>query len=137
MMFEEKMKKQEQLILEQYIEDNKIEEVPLKSGMYYIENNTGKGKKAVSGNILTVHYTGKFINGKIFDSSYNRNIPFSFRLGERQVIKGWEDGFSNMKRGGKAVFIIPSELAYGKEGYSTIIPPYTSLIFEVELLEIK
>ncbi|NJO91314.1 MAG: peptidylprolyl isomerase, partial [Chloroflexia bacterium] len=83
------------------------------------------------------HYTGSLINGEIFDSSYNRNKPFAFKLGAKEVIDGWEEGFSYMKKGGKARFIIPSELAYGKEGFSTIIPPYSSLLFEVELIDIK
>ncbi len=136
-LFEEQMQEQEKITLQQYIQDEEITIKPKKSGLYYIEKKEGKGSFPKPGDSLSVHYTGSLLNGKIFDSSYNRKIPFTFKLGAKDVIDGWEEGFLYMKKGGKAIFIIPSELAYGKEGYSTIIPPYSSLLFEVELIDIK
>jgi len=136
-LFNKQMSEQEPIILKQYVEDEEIKQLPFESGLYYIEIESGKGIQALSGDILTVHYTGKLIDGKVFDSSYQRNEAFTFKIGANEVIPGWDEGFTYMKKGGKAVFIIPSKLAYGKEGYSTIIPSYASLIFEVELLSIK
>ena len=136
-LFEEQMKEQEAIILQQYIEDKEIKEKTKKSGLYYIAIKPGTGRKPNIGDSLLVHYTGSLLSGKVFDSSYERNKPFKFCLGSNEVIAGWEEGFSFMKKGGKALFIIPSELAYGKDGYSTIIPPYSSLLFEVELISIK
>ncbi len=77
-----------------------------------------------------------FLDGEKFDSSYDRGEPFEFTLGAGQVIKGWDEGISYMKEGGKATLIMPSSLAYGAYG-AGIIPPYTSLIFEVELIDVK
>jgi len=136
-LLEEQRKKEEDNLLEYYLLENKIETEPQISGLYYIETKKGKGKQAQPGDLLTVHYTGKFLNGEVFDSSYRRNRPFSFKLGNGDVIAGWEEGFSKMHEGGKATLIIPSHLAYGKEGYGKIIPPYTTLIFDVELLKIQ
>ncbi len=131
------LKRQEQLMLRQYIEENAVGVKPTQSGLYYIEKKRGRGKRAVNGDSLLVHYTGKLINGQIFDSSYDRNEIFLFTLGDSKIIKAWNEGFSFMREGGEATFIIPSELAYGDRGYSTIIPPFASLIFEVKLVEIK
>ena len=136
-LFEQQMKEHEVIILEQYIHDQEIEVKPKESGLYYIEIKEGKGRFPKKGDSLIVHYTGSLLNGKIFDSSYNRDKAFAFKLGAEEVIEGWEEGFSHMKKGGKALFVIPSKLAYGKEGVSTIIPPYSSLLFEVELIEVK
>ncbi len=131
------LKRQEQVMLKQYIEENNIKVKPTKSGLYYIIKKQGKGKKAVTGNNLLVHYTGKFINGQVFDSSYDRNEVFSFTLGSPKIIKAWNEGFSFMREGDEATFIIPSKLAYGDKGYSTIIPPFSSLIFDVKLIKVK
>lgn len=131
------MKEQESLLIQQFVIDNKIKEKPGKTGLYYIELKKGNGNKAETGDILTVNYNGKFLDGKLFDSSYKRNTPFSFVLGAGKVIDAWEEGFSNMNEGAKAIFITPSELAYGKEGYGNLIPPFAALVFEVELLNIK
>lgn len=134
---DEQRKKDEENLLNYYLKENDIHSQASLSGLYYIEKRKGKGKKAKPGNILTVHYTGKFLSGEIFDSSYKRNQPFSFKLGAGNVIAGWEEGFSKMSEGGKATFIIPSYLAYGKKGYGKIIPPYATLIFDVELLKVN
>ncbi|MFA5814888.1 MAG: FKBP-type peptidyl-prolyl cis-trans isomerase [Bacteroidales bacterium] len=129
--------KQEMNLLKNYIELSNTTVKPTTSGLYYIEKKKGKGQKAEVGKTLVVHYTGTTIDGKIFDSSLQRGRPFSFVLGRGQVIKGWDEGFQFMKEGGEARFIIPSDLAYGKSGYTNLILPYSTLVFEVELLEVK
>ncbi len=133
----EQRKKTEEDGIQQYIQENNIQEKSSISGLFYIETVKGNGKQAKPGNVLEVHYTGRFIDGSIFDSSIDRNEVFVFQLGKAEVIAGWEEGFSKMKEGGKAKFIIPSQLAYGEKGYSKIIPPYSTLIFDVELIKIK
>lgn len=97
----------------------------------------GQGEAAKSGNTVSVHYTGTLENGTKFDSSLDRGQPFSFVLGSGYVIKGWDIGVEGMKIGEKRKLTIPSELAYGAAGAGGLIPPNATLIFEVELLEIK
>ena len=128
---------QEQNLLKNYLDLTNTTVQPTSSGLYYIVKKEGTGKPAEPGKQLTVHYTGTTIDGKIFDSSLQRGKPFTFIVGRGQVIKGWDEGFLLMKEGGQARFIIPSDMAYGKEGYSNIILPYSTLVFEVELIEVK
>lgn len=128
---------QEMNLLKNYIELTNTTVKPTSSGLYYIEKKKGTGKKAEAGKTLVVHYTGKTIDGKVFDSSLQRGKPLSFVLGHGQVIKGWDEGFQFMSEGGEARLIIPSDLAYGKAGYTNLILPYSTLIFEVELIEVK
>lgn len=97
----------------------------------------GEGTEAKAGNTVTVHYTGMFTDGKKFDSSYDRGQPFSFPLGQGMVIKGWEQGVAGMKVGGKRKLTIPPSLGYGEEGVPGAIPPNSTLLFEVELLDVK
>jgi FKBP-type peptidyl-prolyl cis-trans isomerase len=105
------------------------------SGLEYIETVAGTGKAPVAGDLVEVHYTGTFPDGKPFDSSVG-GAPFQFYLGRGQVIKGWDEGIALMKVGGKAKLIIPPELAYGSRGASGVIPPNATLHFEVELVDI-
>lgn len=96
----------------------------------------GEGAEAVSGTQVTVHYTGTFEDGRVFDSSVGR-APFAFGLGRGQVILGWDQGVAGMKVGGKRKLVIPSELGYGSRGAGGVIPPNATLVFEVELLDVK
>ncbi len=98
---------------------------------------TTNGKKASKNSKITVHYTGWLTNGKKFDSSIDRDEPFEFTLGVGQVISGWDKGIDNMSVGSKIKLTIPPNLAYGDAGAGDIIPPNSTLIFEVELLEVN
>lgn len=103
-----------------------------------IENlEVGSGTEATTGNKVAVHYTGWLTNGKKFDSSKDRGKPFEFKLGAGQVIKGWDQGVAGMKEGGKRKLTIPPELAYGNRAVGGgLIPPNSTLVFEVELLKV-
>ena len=107
------------------------------SGLEYIEVEAGNGTQAEAGKTVSVHYTGKFQDGKVFDSSVSRGEPIEFQLGRGKVIKGWDEGIVLMKVGGKAQLIIPPDLAYGERGAGGVIPPNATLVFDVELVSVK
>ncbi|KKP48225.1 MAG: Peptidyl-prolyl cis-trans isomerase [Candidatus Woesebacteria bacterium GW2011_GWA1_33_30] len=132
---------------------NRKEILPVAENSAPVENNTmqndavkgleikdlvvGTGIKATSGKVVSVHYTGTLTNGTKFDSSKDRGTPFEFNLGAGEVIQGWDLGVTGMKIGGKRMLTIPPELGYGVQGAGGVIPPNATLIFEVELLEVK
>jgi FKBP-type peptidyl-prolyl cis-trans isomerase len=107
-----------------------------KKGMEYEVITVGKGKVAKDNDQVSVHYEGKLENGTVFDSSKKRGEPFTFLLGAKQVISGWDVGVEGMKEGEKRMLYIPSEMAYGERGVPGVIPPKSKLIFEVELLKV-
>ena len=107
------------------------------SGLEYNEQEIGRGAQAQAGRTVKVHYTGKFPDGRVFDSSIPRGEPIEFVLGAGRVIKGWDEGIALMKVGGKAELVIPPELAYGERGAGGVIPPNATLVFDVELVEVK
>lgn len=97
----------------------------------------GEGQEVTSGDTVVMHYKGTLLDGTKFDSSYDRKEPFETRIGVGRVIEGWEIGIPGMKVGGKRKLTIPSILAYGESGAGDVIPPNATLVFEVELLDIK
>jgi len=107
------------------------------SGLKYNEIKEGTGATPQKGQTVVVHYTGTLEDGTKFDSSRDRNSPFSFKLGVGQVIKGWDEGLSTMKVGGRRQLIIPADLGYGSRGAGGVIPPNATLLFDVELLKIS
>lgn len=146
---EEQLAEDVQLI-EQYLEDNNLTAERLTSyDLYYIIEEQGTGEEPENGQNISVNYVGKFLDGKVFDTSiesvardadiYSENRtyePFSFTLGQRQVILGWDVGMKLVNEGGKAILILPSYMAYGPRG-SGSIPANTVLLFEVELVSIN
>jgi FKBP-type peptidyl-prolyl cis-trans isomerase FkpA len=105
-------------------------------GLMIEDLTIGEGEEARAGHNVTVHYTGTFEDGREFDSSKGR-CPFSFKLGAGRVIKGWDKGVEGMRVGGRRKLVIPSELGYGSRGAGNVIPPDTTLVFEVELLNVE
>jgi peptidylprolyl isomerase len=116
--------------------DSNEQQITTASGLKYVEITEGTGATPTTGQKISVHYTGTLENGKKFDSSRDRNQPFEFQVGTGQVIKGWDEGLSTMKVGGRRKLIIPAELGYGARGAGGAIPPNATLIFDVELLKI-
>jgi FKBP-type peptidyl-prolyl cis-trans isomerase FkpA len=122
--------------------DSKLDATPMQ--LQKIDVKQGTGTEAVKGKPVMVHYTGWLYDpaapagkGAKFDSSLDRKVPFGFYLGEGKVIKGWDEGVAGMKVGGKRTLIIPADMAYGAKGAGGVIPPNATLIFDVELLEVK
>ncbi len=107
------------------------------SGLRYKMIQKGSGKNAENGKTVAVHYEGSLETGKVFDSSYPRKKPIEFKLGQGQVIEGWDEGIALLQVGDKARFVIPSHLAYGESGAGGVIPPNATLIFDVELMDVR
>lgn len=117
-----------------------LEELQKQQGGGTVESTdivAGTGAEATAGKTVTVNYKGTLTDGTEFDSSYSRNEPFSFSLGSGQVIKGWDQGVAGMKVGGKRKLVIPPELAYGEQSPSPSIPANSTLVFEIELLNVQ
>jgi FKBP-type peptidyl-prolyl cis-trans isomerase len=107
------------------------------SGLQYQDVVIGTGQRAASGQVAVVHYTGWLTDGTKFDSSRDRGQPFSFPIGGGQVIAGWDEGVAGMKVGGRRKLVIPPDLGYGPAGSPPVIPAAATLVFDVELLEVK
>jgi FKBP-type peptidyl-prolyl cis-trans isomerase len=113
------------------------QEVTTPSGLKYNDDQVGDGAAPSQGQRVSVHYTGWLTDGTKFDSSRDRGQPFQFTLGRGEVIKGWDEGVASMKVGGKRKLTIPPELGYGARGAGGSIPPNATLVFDVELLDVK
>ncbi|MDR2410796.1 MAG: FKBP-type peptidyl-prolyl cis-trans isomerase [Bacteroidales bacterium] len=131
------MHTEEEEAIENYIYENNITVEPTASGLIYLETEKGKGAKVENGKTISVHYTGKFLDGQVFDSSVQRGEPISFVVGTDPMITGFIEGVLLMNQGGKATLLLPSDIAYGQSHPSYPIPPYTPLLFEVEIVDVK
>lgn len=123
--------------LKKYLEDNNILAEPTESGLYYVKISDGNGEKPAQGANVKVHYTGKLLDGKVFDSSIERGEPIEIPIGVGSVIPGWDEGIMMMSKGEKGVLYIPYNLGYGERGAGGVIPPFANLIFEVELIDFE
>jgi FKBP-type peptidyl-prolyl cis-trans isomerase len=134
----ENAKKAETSLLQKYLKDNKITAKPTAGGLYYIEKVKGTGPQVHAGSKVSVHYTGTLLNGKKFDSSREPGgKPYEVEVGKGSVIKGWDEGLTKMCKGGKAILIVPSSMAYGAQGMGNNIPPYSTLVFDLEVVDVK
>lgn len=120
--------------LNKYLKENKLNPIRTESGLYYLQTKSGNGENPQVGTQVKVHYTGKLLDGTVFDSSISRNEPIQFDLGVGQVIPGWDEGIRLMSRGEKGILFIPYYLGYGDRGAGAI-PPFATLIFDVELVD--
>lgn len=122
---------------ESYLKENNITVKPTAEGLYFTLTKKGNGPKVENGDLVSAHYTGYFLNGEKFDSSENSPSPFQFIAGKGDVIKGWDLAVVMMKKGDKARIVIPSSLAYGESRPDFPIPPYSSLVFDIEIVEVE
>ena len=113
------------------------QEITTESGLMYVAHTLGTGPQPKVGQTIAVHYTGRLTDGNVFDSSIERGQPIVFPVGVGRVIKGWDEGLLAMRVGGKRTLTIPPHLGYGERGAGAVIPPNATLIFDVELLEIR
>lgn len=131
----ERKEKEPELLLN-YIKDNHIAAKPTPSGLYFINKETGKGAKPAKGKLVKVRYVAKYLDGTVVDQSDSNKEPMAFNLLQHEVIAGMDEGISMMREGGKATLIVPSGLGYGDVGREKSVLPYSSLIFDVELVEV-
>jgi FKBP-type peptidyl-prolyl cis-trans isomerase FkpA len=120
-----------------YLGEKSMSMITTESGLQIEEKKIGNGATATVGQFVSVHYTGWLTDGTKFDSSKDRNEPFEFPLGKRNVIAGWDEGVQGMQIGGVRKLTIPPQLGYGARGAGGVIPPNATLVFEVELLGIN
>ncbi|POY39352.1 peptidylprolyl isomerase [Solitalea longa] len=132
-----KFKATEEKSIADYALANKLTLQTTPSGLRYQITQNGEGPNAVAGDTISVHYTGKLLNGNKFDASYDRNQPFEFIVGKKMVISGWDEGLQFLNKGAKGVLVIPSGLAYGERSMGPSIPANSILLFEVEMVGIK
>lgn len=124
----------EQALIAEYVEKNNIKETPLQSGLYRIIKKNGSGMMVLPGNKVSIKYVGRFLDGTEFDRS--GNDPFTYVVGQTSLIKGWEEGLAMQTAGTELTLIMPSSLAYGKNGVG-VIPPYTPLVFDIKIISVK
>lgn len=146
----EHRKTSESEIIAKYIADNNITTTPDADGLYVIVNKKGNGPKVAAGKAVKINYTGRLLDGTVFDTSvetvareagiFNQGRPYeplAYTVGQMSLIKGWENGVMNQPQGSKLTLIIPSSLGYGPQGAGALIPPYSPLIFEIEIVEVN
>lgn len=133
----EELKKQEVIDREAWLKENNINVKPTASGMYFIRKQAGNGPLVEAGDLVKAHYTGYFLSGEVFDSSVDSPQPFSFVAGAGEVIPGWDEAVLMMRKGEKARIILPSELAYGQSDPSIPIPPFATLYFDIEIVDME
>lgn len=122
--------------IEAFLKENKIYDAKVSpEGIYYVVDQLGEGNAVNPGDYVSVHYAGKLFSGQVFDSSFDRGEPITFKIGIGQVIQGWEKGIPLFRTGGKGTLYLPSKLAYGERGAGGVIPPNSPLIFDVEVVE--
>ncbi|HFB99997.1 MAG TPA: hypothetical protein ENJ53_04255, partial [Phaeodactylibacter sp.] len=121
--------------LQTYFQENDLHPESSSKNFFFTIENKGKGRKAKTGDYVKIRYKGMLLDGTVFDQT-EENDPFVFRLGHRQVIKGWDEGLQEFRAGGNGTLFLPAEMAYGKMGISDVIPSNSDLIYEIELLEI-
>jgi FKBP-type peptidyl-prolyl cis-trans isomerase len=126
----------EDSLIRDYIAKNRITVKPTANGLYFMKKSSGQGKMITKGSKVAVHYTGKLIDGTVFDSSVERT-PFELTVGQNQVIPGWEEALLMMRGGSRATVLIPSKLGYGSRGMGYVIPPYAPLIFDMEVVSVE
>ena len=107
------------------------------SGLTYLITKKGTGRQLKAGDTVILNYTGTLTNGVKFDSSYDRNEPLAFKLGAGRVIKGWDEGVAKLRVGDHAILVIPGKLAYGPKGIPNVIPPDATLIFMIEVVDVR
>tara|TARA_B100000029_G_C17547054_1_gene948810 strand:+ start:18 stop:893 length:876 start_codon:yes stop_codon:yes gene_type:complete len=122
-------------LIDNYLKENNINATKAESGLHYVVTKKGIGENAAPGDNVTVHYTGMLLNGEVFDSSLERNQPFSFQLGQGMVIRGWDEGITYFNKGSEGTLYIPSSLGYGPSGAGGVIPPNAILIFDIQVLD--
>ncbi len=127
---------QEEDLMFEYLAEEGITVEPTPSGMYFVEKVRGDGPAVETGKMVTVHYEGRLLDGTVFDSSYDRGEPIEFVIGQGQVIPGWDEGIGMMNVGGKATLVIPSYLGYGERGAGNMIPAFSTLVFDVEVMDV-
>lgn len=144
---EERMKQQQEIMekrkslepqeIEAYLSENNVKVKPTESGIYFLKQSKGSGEQVVEGKTVQVNYTGKLLDGTVFDTSEGKPEPFAFQVGTPQIIPGWNEVLKTMKVGGKATVLIPSSMAYREYGAGQVIMPYTPLIFDIEVVSLK
>ncbi len=132
----ENRKKSEPEKMQTYLQKNDISAEPTSTGLYVVHLKTGNGPVAKVGSKVKVHYTGKLLNGEIFDASRKRGLPVSFTLGDGEVIAAWDEALAGLKQGAEIQLVVPSALAYGDQQRAGV-KPYSPLVFELELTEVK
>ena len=132
----EKAREQEPELIANYVKENNIKAQPNADGLYVIVKKQGKGPKVAVGRQVAIHYTGRLLDGTVFDSSVG-NEPLSYVVGQMGLIRGWEEGVMGQAEGTQLQLIIPSAMGYGPQGAGQMIPPYSTLVFDLDIVSVK